>query len=152
MFTDLINAWKQVYATYLEGGIHKVMYYYLTLVIIVVGGLYVYLYYSGCLGLAILFSSLAGAQPSGTQPPITIVQSIGIILIVRYTFLGALDMIAKKAPDQMLERLSQVEDKIRDLHQLAFTGFMEEKRITEVKKEIKRDKVDAKKKAKAVKK
>ena len=83
MFNDLINAWKQVYATYLEGKLHKVMYYYLTLCIFVVGGLYLYLYYQGVIGLAILMSSLAGVQPTTTQPPITVVQSIGIILIVR---------------------------------------------------------------------
>lgn len=137
MFNDLINAWKQVYATYLEGKLHKVMYYYLTLVIIVIGGLYVYLYYQGCVGLAVIFSAISGVQPSGTAPPITIVQAIGIILIIRYTFLGGIDAVAKRVPDHITERLSVIEDKLNDMHELAFTGFLNAKRVKEIKQERK---------------
>ena len=63
-----------------------------------------------------------------------------MILIVRYTFLGALDAIAKKSDDKMLERVSQIEDKVRDLHKLAFTGFLEASEIKKVKKKLKEEK------------
>lgn len=140
MFDALINFWKQTYATYLEGKLNKVMYYYLTLCIGVVGVIYFWLYWNGVVGFALLFSVWAGAPLNTTQPPITIVQAIGMILIVRYTFLGGIDAVAKRTPDNIQERLTIIEDKLNDMHELAFTGFLNSRRVKEVKKELKENK------------
>jgi hypothetical protein len=150
MFDSLISAWKQIHGTYIAGDIGKVMYYYLTSVLFVIGGIYMYIYYEGCIALAVIMSVFAGAQLSTAQPPITIVGAFGIVLIIRYTFLGALDVIAKKTPDKMLERLSQVEDKVRDLHQLAFTELMDEEQKQGIFAKVRADKKSIAEKAKKV--
>ena len=150
MFDSLISAWKQIHGTYIAGDIGKVMYYYLVTVLFVVGGLYFWIYYQGCVALAVIMSVFAGAQLSTAQPPITIVGAFGIVLIIRYTFLGALDVIAKKTPDKMLERLSQVEDKVRDLHQLAFTELMDEEQKQGIFAKVRADKKSIAEKAKKV--
>lgn len=137
MFNDLTNAWKQIYATYLEGKINKVMYYYLTLCIGVVGAMFIYLYWSGCLGFSILLSVWAGAKLSTVQPPITIVQAIGMVLVVRFTLLGGIDAVAKRTPAKLEERLILIEDKLRDMHKLAFEGFLEAEKVKKIRKEIK---------------
>jgi hypothetical protein len=146
MFTELINAWKQIYATYLDRKIDKVMYWYLTLCVIVVAGMYVYIYYAGTLGFAILMSVWAGGKLSTTQPPITIVQAFGMILIVRYTLLGGIDAVAKRTPDKMDERLTLIEDKLRDMHTLAFTGFLSSQRVRAVKTQLKEEELARQKK------
>lgn len=140
MFDSLISAWKQIHGTYIAGDIGKIMYYYLVTVLFVVGGMYLWIYYEGCISLAVIMSVFAGAQLSTVQPPITVVGAFGIVLIIRYTFLGALDVIAKKTPDKMLERLAQVEDKVRDLHQLAFTELMDEEQKREIFAKVRADK------------
>jgi hypothetical protein len=146
MIDLMINGWKQVYATYLDRKIGKVMYYYLTLCIIVIAGAYYYLYYMGCVGFAVLFSVWAGAKLSTVQPPITIVQAIGMILLVRYAILGGIDAVAKRTPDKMDERLTLIEDKLRDMHTLAFTGFLSSQRVREVKAQLKQETLARKKK------
>jgi hypothetical protein len=136
MIDLLINAWKQVYATYLDKKINKIMYYYLVLCLLIVGGAYFYLYWRGCLGFSILFSVWAGAKLSTAQPPITIVEAIGMIIIIRYALLGGIDAVAKRTPDKMDERLTLIEDKLRDMHTLAFTGFLTSKRVREVRSQL----------------
>lgn len=141
-----MNAWKQIYATYLDRKIGKVMYWYLTLCVIVVGGMYVYIYYAGTIGFAVLLSVWAGAKLSTTQPPITIVQAFGMILIVRFTLLGGIDAVAKRTPDKIEERLTLIEDKLRDMHTLAFSGFLSSQRVRVVKAQLKQETLARKKK------
>jgi hypothetical protein len=48
----------------------------------------------------------------------------------------------------MLERLAQVEDKVRDLHQLAFTELMDEEQKQEIFAKVRADKKSIDKNAK----
>ena len=152
MIDMLINAWKQVYATYLDRKIGKVMYYYLVLCLVVVGATYYYLYWAGCVGFSVLFSVWAGAKLSTTQPPITIVEAIGMILLVRYAILGGIDAVAKRTPDKIEERLTLIEDKLRDMHMLAFSGFLSSQRVKEVKAQLRQETLALKNKRQVVKK
>lgn len=151
MIEALINAWKQIYATYLDRKINKVMYYYLTLCVIVVAGVYYYLYWMGCVGFAVLFSVWAGAKLSTVQPPITVIQAIGMLLLVRYAILGGIDAVAKRTPDKIDERLTLIEDKLRDMHTLAFTGFLSSQRVREVRAQL-RTEAEMRKKKQVIKK
>ena len=136
VFNDLISFWKLVYGSYKEKEIKQIMYWYLTIVIGVIGALYVYLYYEGCVGLAIIFSHISG---SGSAP-VSIVQAVGIILMMRYTFMSGVDALAKSKPVNWEARLKSVEDKLADLHQLAFSEIQDdapykqpsEKEVTEI--------------------
>lgn len=123
MFGELFNAWKAVNETYksnqLAGG--KVMFWYLTLCVVAIGGLYMWIYYSGCLGFAILFSAWAGAPPivnGGGVPVITIIQAIGMILVLKYALLTGTG--GKKDDGKTDGRLREIESKIGELHKLAF--------------------------------
>ena len=111
----------------------------------------VYIYYAGCVGFALLFSVWAGAKLQVATPPITIIQAFGMILIIRYTLLGGIDAVAKRTPDKMEERLTLIEDKLRDMHTLAFTGFLNSGRVREVKA-LMRQEAQAKKSASLAKK
>lgn len=119
MFEDLFKAWQYVNQAYLDkslaGG--KVMFWYLTACLFVVGGIYMYLYWQGAVGLAVLFSSLAGVRPPTNGIPINIVHSIGIILIFKYVVFSGL---TKKAPQNLENRLREIESKTGELHKLAF--------------------------------
>lgn len=123
VFTDLYKAWEVIHETYkakqLAGG--KVMFYYLTLCVVVIAGLYMYLYYQGCVGFAVLFSAWSGVPApinGGALPPINIVHAIGIILILRYVVFAGLG--GKKEPEKFEGRLREIESKVGELHKLAF--------------------------------
>jgi len=119
MFDDLYKAWRSIYMAYLDkslaGG--RVMFYYLSLCVLVVAGIYMYLYYQGAVGFAILFSSVAGVKAPNGTPPINILHAIGMILIIRYVMFGGL---TKKAPENLENRLREIESKVGELHKLAF--------------------------------
>jgi hypothetical protein len=70
-----------------------------------------------------------------------------MILIIRYTLLGGIDAVAKRTPDKMEERLTLIEDKLRDMHTLAFTGFLNSGRVREVKALMRQEKLARKPKA-----
>jgi hypothetical protein len=117
MMQDLYKGWKMVYQTYLSGDIRKIMYYYLTACIITLGGVYFYLIWQGYISFAVIFSSLVGVLPQTETPPITITGAVGIIFIIRYIIMGVFDNLK---PSNIEERLHAVEDKVNDLHKLAF--------------------------------
>jgi hypothetical protein len=125
MFDDLIKWWKMVYQTYLAGDLKKPIYYYLTACIVVVGGMYIYIYYSGFIALAIILSALVGVYPPDGIPPISILGAVGIVFILRYGLMGAVDNLAKK-PAQFEERIVTIGDKVNELHKLAFGEVEEE--------------------------
>jgi hypothetical protein len=120
--------WKLIYQTYLEHRIGRIMYYYLVSFLVIFGGLYFYMLWEGSVGFAVVLSVFAGAKVPSASPAVTVVQAIGMILIVRYTFLGALDEIAKRPADKFSERLAVVEEKLNDLHALTFTGMLDAER------------------------
>jgi len=119
MFEDLFKGWQLVNQAYLDkslaGG--KLMFWYLTACIVVIGGVYMYLYWQGAVGLAVLFSSLAGVRPPVNGIPINIIHAIGIVLILRYVLFSGL---SKKAPQNLENRLREIESKTGELHKLAF--------------------------------
>lgn len=117
MISNLIGFWKLIYATYKEGEIQKIMYYYLTGVLGVVVILYFYILWQGIFGFSILFGAFTGAQHG---IPITLVQAIGMVVIVRYSLLGGIDAVAQRTPANITERLAVIEDKLGELHFLAF--------------------------------
>ena len=121
VFQDLIKFYKLSRMTYLAGDLKKPFYYYLLFCICVIGGMYIYLYSYGVIGLAVLLSLMAGYQTPMTSPPITVLHSIGIVLIMRYTFMSGLDKLAQKTPENIELRLKNLEDKINELHKLAFS-------------------------------
>lgn len=134
MFGDLIAMWKQVYLTHKEGKINTVMYWYLVFVLVVVGGLFMYLYWEGCIGIMILFNGLIGV-PTGMS--FNILKAIGLVLIIRYALLSGIDAAAKRTPANITERLTLIEDKVNSLHRLAF--YEDEEDAEELrKKEIKK--------------
>jgi len=123
VFDDLIKFWRILRATHLEkqlwGG--TFMFYYMTMVLAVVGGLYVYLMWEGFIGFAVLFSHLAGSKiPTDSLPIIDVVKAAGMILIIRYSILGGLDKLAKRSPENLEPRLREIESKVGELHKLAF--------------------------------
>jgi hypothetical protein len=118
-YDELLKFWKLLRNSFVMGDIRKPMYYYLSLCLVVVGGLYMYLVWEGFFALAILFSRFAGITPPAGLPPISLVGSVGIVLIIRYSIFGAVDGLAK-APKALEERMALLEDKVNDLHRLAF--------------------------------
>lgn len=129
MFDDLIKFWKLIKAAYDDRQLWRGMYYYLTGVLVVVGGLYLYLLYAGYIGFAILFSHLAGTPVpvvSGVAS-INIVQAAGMLLVLRYMVLGSLDAMSKRTPENLDHRLREIESKIGELHKLAFGEVSEPK-------------------------
>jgi len=147
MFAELMLAWKQVYATFLDRKIGRVMYYYLVFCLVVIAGLYVYLLWMGAVGFSIMFSVWSGSRLVTDEPAINIVRAIGMILIIRYTLLSGIDAVAKRTPEKMEERLTLIEDKLRDMHTLAFTGFLNSGRVREVKALMRQEKLARKPKA-----
>lgn len=140
MIGALINAWKLIYQTFLEHRIGRIMYYYLVSLLFVLGGLYFYMLWQGTIGFALLLSVLAGAKLPPSSPAITVVQAIGMLLIIRYTMFGVLDEIAKRPNERFGERLTQLEEKVNDLHSLTFTGMMSAERKREVIKKLREQK------------
>lgn len=136
MIGSLINIWKLIYQTYLEHRIGKIMYYYLVSFLFILGGLYFYLLWQGTIGFALLMSVIAGAKLPPDTPAITVVQAIGILLVLRYTMFGVLDEIAKRPNERFSERLTLLEEKINDLHSLTFTGMMSAERKRAVMKKL----------------
>ena len=137
MIGMLIKFWQMTYQTYLDKRIGKIMYYYLLSIFFVIGGLYFYMIWEGSVGFALLFSVWAGLKISTEVPAITIVQAIGMILIVRYSMFGVLDEIAKRPSDKFSERLAVVEEKISDLHKLTFTGMLDSDRKQKILADLK---------------
>jgi len=135
MFNELISFWQMVRATYVEKEINKVMYWYLTICIVVVGGLYMYLYYQGCIAFSIIFSSVIGADTGGAT--ISIVQAIGIILILKYVLFGGVEALIKAKPVKLEERLNAIESKVGELHRLAFEEIEEEESGMDAKRKRK---------------
>lgn len=117
MINNIIAFWKVTYTTYLEKHISKPMYYYLVGVLGVIAVLYFYLLYQGIIGFSILFGSITGAQKG---IPIDAAQAIGMLILVRYSILGGIDAVAQRTPANITERLAVIEDKINQLHMLAF--------------------------------
>ena len=117
MISEVIKFWKLIHASYLENEIQKPMYLYLSGVIAALVGLYFYVVWSGIVGLSILFGALTGSQ---IGIPVTTIQAIGIVVIIRYSLLGGIDSVARRTPDNITERLKLIEDKLNSLHRLAF--------------------------------
>lgn len=137
MFSDLINFWKQIYLTYKEGKINVVLYYYLVAVLFVVGGLFMYLFFEGAIGVMILLNTVIGRDMSGMQ--FNILKAIGVVMIIRYSLLSGIDAVAKRTPANITERLTLIEDRLNALHRLAF-GEDEEDAEELCKKEIEKRK------------
>lgn len=117
MISSLIAFWKQTYMTWKEGKINSAMYYYLLGVLVVIAGLYFYLLWQGIVGFSILFGALTGAQYG---IPINAAQAIGMLILIRYSILGGIDAVAQRTPANITERLAVIEDKLNQLHRLAF--------------------------------
>ena len=117
MIGAITGFWRQTYATWKEGKINSAMYYYLVGVLGVVVILYFYLLWQGIIGFSILFGAFTGAQYG---IPINTAQAIGMLILVRYSILGGIDAVAQRTPANITERLAIIEDKLNQLHRLAF--------------------------------
>jgi hypothetical protein len=117
VFEELTSFWKATKQAYVSGDIKKVMYYYLTFCIIVVYGVYLYIYYRGFVGMTAIVNIWFLNRPSDI--PFTLLDAVGIVFILRYGFMNAIDGLKQKPPQNLENRLKAVEGKMDRLYKMA---------------------------------
>ena len=117
LFEELISFWKLTRQAWISGDIKKGMYWYLTGCIFVVGGLYLWLLWAGFVGVTVIFNVWLLGRTSDI--PFNILNGTGIILLIRYSIMGAIDGLKQKPPANLESRLKGVEKKMDRLYKMA---------------------------------
>jgi hypothetical protein len=93
------------------------MYWYLSGCIVVVGLVYAWVLWSGFVDITAIFNVwLLGRQ---SDIPFTVIHGAGIILLIRYSIMGAIDGLKQKPPVNLESRLKGVEKKMDRLYKMA---------------------------------
>jgi hypothetical protein len=133
IFSELIDFWKLVKQSEISGDIRYGMYLYLSGCIVIVGILYLWLLWAGFVGVTAIFNVwLLGRQ---SDIPFTIINGTGIIILVRYSIMGAIDGLKQKPPVNLENRLKAVEQKMDRLYKMAVEPDYDPKKDEEASNE-----------------
>lgn len=131
-FDEFMQFWKLVKQAYISKDIKKGMYYYLTACIFIVGGVYIWLIWAGVTGLTAIFNVWLLGRASDI--PFTVTSCAGIVLLIRYSIMGAIDGLKQKPPANLENRLKGVETKMDRLYKMAVEPDFDPKKDEEASK------------------
>jgi hypothetical protein len=117
IFDELISFWKLIKQAEISGDIKRGMYFYLSGCLVIVGGLYLWLLWSGFTGITAIFNVWLLGRKSDI--PFTVINGAGIIMLIRYSIMGAIDGLKQKPPANLESRLKGVEKKMDRLYKMA---------------------------------